>query len=76
LFELDAAVRAEARTEVGAERAESDAIAAATGNPMPPYSTLRPLSLQGREAETTALIEATIQGSATTGFGMAITAAQ
>jgi DNA-binding CsgD family transcriptional regulator len=56
--------------------AESDAVAAATGNPLPPYSALRLLSLQGREAETTALIEATIQGSAAAGFGMGITAAQ
>jgi DNA-binding CsgD family transcriptional regulator len=56
--------------------AESDAVAAATGNPLPPYSALRLLSLRGREAETTALIEATIQGSAAAGFGMGITAAQ
>jgi DNA-binding CsgD family transcriptional regulator len=53
--------------------AEGDTIAAATGNPVPPYSALRLLCLQGRETETTALITATIQGSAATGFGMGIT---
>jgi DNA-binding CsgD family transcriptional regulator len=55
--------------------AEADVVAAATGNPMPPYTALRLLSLQGREAETTELIAATIHGAAATGFGMAITSA-
>ena len=56
--------------------AEGKTVAAATGNPLPPYPALRLLSLQGREAEATGLIAATIQGSAATGFGMGITAAQ
>jgi DNA-binding CsgD family transcriptional regulator/tetratricopeptide (TPR) repeat protein len=56
--------------------AEGNTIAAATGNPMPPYPALRLLSLQGREPEATAMIAATIEGSAATGFGMGITAAQ
>ncbi|MFL6121331.1 ATP-binding protein [Actinophytocola sp.] len=55
--------------------AEGEAVAAATGNPVPPYSALRLLSLRGREAETTALIAATLRGSAAAGFGMGITAA-
>jgi DNA-binding CsgD family transcriptional regulator len=55
--------------------AEADVVAAATGNPMPPYTALRLLSLQGRETETTELIAATIRGAAVTGFGMAITSA-
>jgi DNA-binding CsgD family transcriptional regulator len=56
--------------------AEGDTIATATGNPMPPYPALRLLSMQGREAETIALVAATIEGSAVTGFGMGITCAQ
>jgi DNA-binding CsgD family transcriptional regulator len=56
--------------------AEADTIAAATGNPMPPYPALRLLSLRGSEPEVTALIAATVEGSAATGFGMGITAAQ
>jgi DNA-binding CsgD family transcriptional regulator len=55
--------------------AEADTVAAATGNPIPPYSALRLLSLQGREAEVTELIAATITGSAAAGFGMGVTAA-
>ena len=55
--------------------AEGDTVAAATGNPMPPYPALRLLSLQGREEETAGLIAATIRASAAAGFGMGITAA-
>jgi DNA-binding CsgD family transcriptional regulator len=55
--------------------AEGDVVAAATGNPMPPCTALRLLSLQGRETETTELIAATIPGAAATGFGMAVTSA-
>ncbi|MFC8801163.1 ATP-binding protein [Promicromonospora sp. NPDC057138] len=55
--------------------AEGEAAAAATGRPMPPYTALRLLSLQGRELETTELIGATVQGSAAAGLGMGITAA-
>jgi DNA-binding CsgD family transcriptional regulator len=56
--------------------AESDVVAAATGVQLPPFPALRLLSLQGRESETTGLIDATIQGSAASGFGMGVTAAQ
>jgi DNA-binding CsgD family transcriptional regulator len=56
--------------------AEGDTVATATGNPMPPYPALRLLSMQGREPETTAMVAATIEGSAATGFGMGITVAQ
>jgi DNA-binding CsgD family transcriptional regulator/tetratricopeptide (TPR) repeat protein len=55
--------------------AEADIVAAATGNPMPPYTALRLLSLQGRETETTELIAATLRGAAASGFGMAVTSA-
>jgi DNA-binding CsgD family transcriptional regulator len=56
--------------------AESDIAAAATGNPILPYSALRLMSMRGRETEIAPLIAATIQGSAATGFGMGTTAAQ
>jgi DNA-binding CsgD family transcriptional regulator len=55
--------------------AEADIVAAASGNPMPPYAALRLLSLRGREAETTELIAATLHGAAASGFGMAVTSA-
>jgi DNA-binding CsgD family transcriptional regulator len=56
--------------------AESDLVATATGNPLPPYAALRLLSLQGREAETIAMVEAAIRGATMSGFGMGVTAAQ
>ncbi|GAA4203094.1 AAA family ATPase [Microbispora amethystogenes] len=56
--------------------AEGDTIAAATGNPLPPYPALRLLSLRGRESETVAMVSATIEASAASGFGMGITGAQ
>jgi len=41
--------------------AESDSVAAATGSQVPPFAALRLRSLQGREAEASALIETTIE---------------
>jgi DNA-binding CsgD family transcriptional regulator len=55
---------------------EADAVAVATGNPLPPYGELRLLSLRGREAETTELVAATIRASTATGLGMGNTAAR
>jgi DNA-binding CsgD family transcriptional regulator len=45
----------------GALVAESDSVSAAMGTHMPPFAALRLLSLQGREAEASALIGASIQ---------------
>ncbi|MEU0791769.1 AAA family ATPase [Amycolatopsis sp. NPDC005961] len=56
--------------------AEADAVAAATGNPLPPYGELRLLSLRGREPEAADLIAATIRASTAAGLGMGNTAAQ
>ena len=56
--------------------AESDAVAAATGTLLPPLAVLRLRSLQGREAEAAALIEATIQQATAGGQGIAVMAAQ
>jgi len=56
--------------------AESDAVAAATGTQLPPFAVLRLRSLQGREAEAAALIEATIQQATAGGQGIAVMAAQ
>jgi tetratricopeptide (TPR) repeat protein len=56
--------------------AESDAVAAATGTRLPPLAVLRLRSLQGREAEAAALIEATIQQATAGGQGIAVMAAQ
>ena len=56
--------------------AESDAVAAATGTQLPPLAVLRLRSLQGREAEAAALIEATIQQATAGGQGIAVMAAQ
>lgn len=55
--------------------AEGAAAAAAIGRPMPPYVPLRLLSLQGREAETVELIEATVRGSVSAGLGLGHVAA-
>jgi DNA-binding CsgD family transcriptional regulator len=52
--------------------AESDSVAAATGSQLPPFAVLRLRSLQGREAEASALIEATIQQAAAGGQGIAM----
>jgi ATP/maltotriose-dependent transcriptional regulator MalT len=55
--------------------AESDSVAAATGCQVPPLAALTLRALQGREAEASALIEATIQQSAAGGQGLAVMAA-
>jgi DNA-binding CsgD family transcriptional regulator len=56
--------------------AESDSVAAATGSQLPPFAALRLRSLQGREAEASALIEATIQQATAGGAGLAVRVAQ
>jgi DNA-binding CsgD family transcriptional regulator len=52
--------------------AESDSVAAATGSQVPPFAMLRLRALQGREAEATPLIEATIQLGTAGGQGIAV----
>jgi DNA-binding CsgD family transcriptional regulator len=52
--------------------AESDSVAAATGSQVPPFAVLRLWALQGREAEATPLIEATIQLGTAGGQGIAV----
>jgi DNA-binding CsgD family transcriptional regulator len=47
--------------------AETDSIAAATGSHFPPFTLLRLRSLQGREAETSALIAGVIRQTAASG---------
>ena len=56
--------------------AESDAVAAATGSQLPPFAALRLRAVQGREAEASALIEATIEHGALRGQGLAVRVAQ
>ncbi len=56
--------------------AESDAVAAVTGSQLPPFAALRLLSLEGREAEASALIAATIEQAAVHGQGLALRVAQ
>jgi DNA-binding CsgD family transcriptional regulator len=56
--------------------AESDSVAAATGSQLPPFAALRLWSLQGREAEASALVEATIQQATAGGAGLAVRVAQ
>jgi DNA-binding CsgD family transcriptional regulator len=51
--------------------AEIDSVAAATGTPIPPFADLRLRSLQGREAETSPMIEATVMQAAAAGQGVA-----
>ncbi len=51
--------------------AETDGVAAATGSPIAPYTLLRLLALQGREAEASAPIANTIELAAAGGQGMA-----
>ncbi len=55
--------------------AETDSVAAATGSRAPPDTALRLLALQGREAEASALIEATIGQATAAGQGIALTCA-
>ena len=50
---------------------ESDSVAAATGSPIAPYTLLRLLALQGREAEASAPIANTIALAVAGGQGMA-----
>jgi DNA-binding NarL/FixJ family response regulator len=51
--------------------AETDSVAAATGSPIAPYTLLRLLALQGREAEASAAIASAIELAAAEGQGMA-----
>jgi DNA-binding CsgD family transcriptional regulator len=56
--------------------AESDSVAAVTGSQLPPFAALRLRCLQGREAEASALIEATITMAEGVGAGLAVRVAQ
>jgi DNA-binding CsgD family transcriptional regulator len=56
--------------------AESDSVGAATGSRLPPFPALRLRSLQGREAEASGLIEATISTAESVGAGLAVRVAQ
>ena len=56
--------------------AESDAVAAATGSQLPPFAALRLLSMEGKEAEASALIAATIEHATARGQGLAVSVAQ
>ncbi len=56
--------------------AESNAVAAETGNQLPPFAALRLLSLEGKQAEASALITATIEQGTVQGQGLAVRMAQ
>jgi DNA-binding CsgD family transcriptional regulator len=56
--------------------AERDTVAAATGGQLPPFAALRLLSLEGNEADASALIAATIEHGTARGQGMAVRVAQ
>jgi DNA-binding CsgD family transcriptional regulator len=56
--------------------AESDSVAAATGSQIPPFAALRLRALQGREAQASPLIQATIQQATAGGQGIAVMGAQ
>ena len=56
--------------------AEADTVAAATGSQLPPFATLRLLSMQGREADASTLIAATIEQATARGQGLAVRVAQ
>jgi hypothetical protein len=56
--------------------AESDTVAAITGNQLPPFAALRVLSMEGRETEAQALIAATIEQATPRGQGLAVRVAQ
>ena len=60
----------------GALIAETDSVAAITGSQLPPFAALRLRSLQGREAEASALIEATVTMAEGVGAGLAVRVAQ
>jgi DNA-binding CsgD family transcriptional regulator len=53
--------------------AEAEGVAAATGGRIAPYTSLRLCALQGREDETTALIDATLEEAVAGGQGLAAT---
>jgi DNA-binding CsgD family transcriptional regulator len=55
--------------------AEADSVAAVTGSGIAPYTTLRLLALQGREAEASALIASMIEQATAGGQGLAATSA-
>jgi DNA-binding CsgD family transcriptional regulator len=56
--------------------AEGDDVASATGSGIPPFTKLRLLALQGKEAEAVALIEAATAMGETIGSGLAVRIAQ
>jgi len=56
--------------------AESDTVAATTGSQLPPFATLRLLSMEGNEPDASALITATIENAAARGQGLAVRVAQ
>jgi DNA-binding CsgD family transcriptional regulator len=56
--------------------AESDSVAAVTGSQLPPFAALRLRCLQGREAEASALIGATVTMAEGVGAGLAVRVAQ
>ena len=56
--------------------AEADTVAAATGSQLPPVAALRLLSMQGREADASTLIAATIEQATARGQGLAVRVAQ
>jgi DNA-binding CsgD family transcriptional regulator len=56
--------------------AENDSVAAAIGSQLPPFAALRLRCLQGREAEASALIEATVTMAEGVGAGHAVRVAQ
>jgi len=55
---------------------ESASVAAVTGSQLPPVASLRLLALEGREAEASALIAATIEQGTARGQGLAVRMAQ
>ena len=56
--------------------AESDAVAAVTGSQLPRFAALRLVSMEGRQAEASALIAATIEQATAQGQGLAVRVAQ
>jgi DNA-binding CsgD family transcriptional regulator len=56
--------------------AESETVAAVTGSQLPPVAALRLLAMEGREAEASALIAATIEHATAQGQGLAVRVAQ
>jgi DNA-binding CsgD family transcriptional regulator len=56
--------------------AETDSVAAATGSQLPPFAALRLFSMEGKEADASALIAATIEHATALGQGLAVRVAQ